>query len=146
LKDRTRGNWIVYGPPENSNGFWDGTTGFYWMLESGQLPRDPIGKFEYTGQKQLEKSDGSFASSYETKTGEWAMVSDSVRNDYKTIDDTGSFSEFNEILRTWTVKEIISENSEDLMPFGTIMAPTFKNYPFDYELCTREYKAEARVF
>ena len=98
------------------------------------------------GEKQLEKSDGSFASRYETKTGEWAMVSDSVRNEYKTNDDTGSFSEFNEILRTWTVKEITSENLQDFLPFGTIMAPTFKNYPFDYKTCTREYLAEARVF
>ena len=41
------------------------------------------------GEKQLEKSDGSFASRYETKTGEWAMVSDSVRNDYENNDEAG---------------------------------------------------------
>jgi len=48
------------------------------------------------------------------------MLSDSVRNDYETIDQVGIYSEFNELMRTWTISE---SNTENGLEKETVMVP-----------------------
>jgi len=57
------------------------------------------------------------------------MLSDSVRNDYEAIDQVGIHSEFNELMRTWSVTE---SNTENGLEKESILVPQYNNYPFDY--------------
>jgi len=60
------------------------------------------------------------------------MLSDSVRNDYEAIDQVGIYSEFNELMRTWTISE---SNTESVLEKETVLVPKSNNYPFDFEKC-----------
>jgi len=60
------------------------------------------------------------------------MLSDSVRNDYETIDQVGIYSEFNELMRTWTISE---SNTENGLEKESVLVPKSNNYPFDFEKC-----------
>ena len=65
------------------------------------------------------------------------MESDSIRNDYEAVDQVGIKSEFNELMREWTVTESNSENGLEL---GNSMLPQYNNYPFDYKKCLTDNK------
>ena len=57
------------------------------------------------------------------------MLSDSVRKDYEAIDQVGIHSEFNELMRTWSVTE---SNTENGLEQESVLVPQYNNYPFDY--------------
>ena len=63
------------------------------------------------------------------------MLSESVRNDYETIDQVGIFSEFNELMRTWTISE---SNTENGLEKESVLVPQSNNYPFDLENAKKE--------
>ena len=130
------------GNEDRSNGDWIATTlstdvdssndkDFAQIFGSGK--RKVLGEIVYQLKRKAIFSDGSFKLSPKEGaevTGEWQQYPQFTRNDFVNSQDQGSYYSFNERMRIWTLEEKITDTG--LEP-GTILAPKYYNYPFDYE-------------
>lgn len=71
----------------------------------------------------------------EVYEGEWQQLSEKERNDYLSTSEQGSFYNYNEKMRSWSLNDKVTDIG---LEEGTILTPKYYNYPFNFDKCKKK--------